>query len=180
MKIKPAVSTAILVVTLLTSSVVVSSGEFRTGIGTGLLYGTVDFTITYRPENSHWAFGFAHLYNESGDDNIWDSTDEERYSGPLVKYLIEPEEKGSFYASAGYFKFELEHHVSETGETDSASTSSLFLGAGYTSRFGNKQNYFYDIGFMFNTGDELFVETSVTSVETTGMAGGIVIGVSSF
>lgn len=154
-----------------------SEAEVRIGAGTGWLYGQPDILFTYRPEAKRLAFGLRLAYDESSGEQYtyaYESTDSSTYIGPFASYFFTPERPGSFYALAGLYQWTLELETPEVGESDSASSTSLYIGGGYTYRF--KGRFFVDVGLAFNTGDKLFVETSVSSVETTGGEARLVFG----
>jgi len=151
--------------------------ETRIGAGTGWLYGQPDILFSYRPEMNHFAFGFRIAYDESESSQYgaYESTDSSTYIGPVVSYFFTPESPGSFYALAGLYQWTLELETPELDESDSASSTALYIGGGYTYKFKGK--VFVDVGLAFNTGDQLFVETSASSVETTGGEARLVLGI---
>jgi|GEM_PF-4795966 len=154
-----------------------SEAESRIGAGTGWLYGQPDILFSYRPEAKHFAFGLRLAYDESSGEQYsyaYESTDSSTYIGPFACYFFTPERPGSFYALAGLYQWTLALETPELGESDSASSTSLYIGGGFTYRF--KGRFFVDLGLAFNTGDKLFVETSVSSVETTGGEARLVFG----
>jgi len=156
-------------------SIVYSADETRLGFGTGFLYGKPDLFISFRPGMEHWVYGFRIGYNEQINDSPGFKTkEEETFIGPMVYYLLQPESPDSFYGSVGVLGWTLKHIAPEVQEYEQVSTTALFLGGGFTRRFGD--NYFFDIGLSFSIGKEIYAETSVTSIETTGLEGRIMIG----
>ena len=173
--IKSSIRYLLICVLLSVSPVTHSADETRFGFGTGFLYGQPDLFISYQPGMEHWVYGFRIGYNEQTNDGLgFKSKEEETFIGPMVYYLLEPESQDTFYGSVGLLGWTLKHIAPEVQEYEQVSTTALFLGGGFTRRFGD--NYFFDIGLSFSIGKEIYAETSVTSIETTGLEGRIMIG----
>ena len=145
------------------------AGEFRAGVGIWLLTEDgLDFHFSFRPEKSHWQYGLRVLrYTEDSDYNgVTFSRVTTTNAGPTLSYLFTPEERGSWYLGVSLLFWEQEEKSVRTGGAGKDSTTTLFLGGGYTGRLGT--NGYYDLGIQLTP-----VTLTTTTLDTSQEASGV-------
>ena len=147
------------------------AAEFRIGIGAFILaQNGADFQFSIRPDQSHWMYGYRFIrWTDTFEDpytgrGLTEST--ETKTGPLVCYLFNIENDGTFYLGASLLQWSRTEKSTVTGESDSASTTALFWGGGYTARLGSL--VYYNIGIFISPGTSLSTHTSVSSEDDSG------------
>ncbi len=142
-------------------------GEFRVSLVEGqlLVYGTA-LQVGYRPEGSHWQYGFRYAR--------WTDTFEDPFSGnkltdntytllgPTLCYLFDIESPGTWYLGVFLLKWSDREYAYFTGESDTAGETAPFFGGGYQRRIG--EHFYWNLG-MFLSGLTARTETSVSSTE---------------
>jgi hypothetical protein len=145
--------------------------ESRVALGVFTLIGGMDLQLSFRPEQSHWMFGFRYLtYVEEFEDpftgRVLDETDV-TMTGPIVTYLIDIDSNATWYFGASMLSWSQKlREEGVGGQSDEASTTAPFLGGGYMGKFGGEG--YYNVG-IFLSGAELTLETANTFSEETGI-----------
>jgi hypothetical protein len=147
------------------------AAEFRIGIGAFLLAPNgADFQISIRPDQSHWMYGYRFVrWTDTFEDpftgrGLTEST--ETKTGPLVSYLFNIEKDSTFYLGASLLQWSRTEKSLMTGESDTASTTALFWGGGFTGRLGSL--VYYNVGIFLSPGTSLSTRTSVSSEDDSG------------
>lgn len=146
------------------------AGDFNVALGIASLLGGQDFQVNYRPEQSHWQFGYRYIsWTDTFEDPFTGRELTETsmtYTGPIVSYLLDIDSSETYYLGASLFQWSSTEKSLITSETDSESVIAPFFGGGYTSRMG--ESAYYNLG-AFISGTRLKTETSVSSSETLGL-----------
>jgi len=154
---------------LLLSVTPAHADEFRMGLGIFNLVGGPDLQMSFRPNQSHWQFGFRHnRWVEEFEDPFTGRGFTENtttMTGPIVCYLFNIEARKTYYLGVSMLQWSITEKSLRTGESDTDSVTAPFYGGGYTGRLGNST--YFNLG-AFLSSAELKVETSVSGTETTG------------
>jgi hypothetical protein len=148
-----------------------SAANLYIGVGVFILAEDgADFQISFRPDQSHWMFGYRYLrYTDTFEDPYTGrglTKQTETKTGPLVCYLFNIEKSGSFYLGLSLLQWSRTEKSTVTGESDTASTTSLYFGGGYTHRWGSL--VYSNIGMFLSPGTSLHTQTSVSSEDDSG------------
>lgn len=161
----------VLLLFALLSALPAQAADFRIGIGPFVLVEDgADFQVSIRPDQSHWLYGYRYVrWTDTFEDpftgrDLTKST--ETKTGPLVCYLFNIESGGSPYLGVSLLQWSRTERSLMTGESDTASTTALFWGGGYTGRLGSLG--YYSVGIFLSPGTELNTKTSVSSEEDSG------------
>ena len=147
------------------------AAETRVALGMFTLIGKMDLQLNFRPEQSHWMFGFRYLaYEDEFEDpftgRVLDKTDV-TMTGPTVTYLLDIDSYATWYFGASLLSWSKElREEGVGGQSDEASTTAPFFGGGYMGRIGSVG--YYNVGLFFS-GAELTLETEYTFEEETGL-----------
>ncbi len=129
-----------------------------------------DFQVSFRPDRSHWLFGYRYIrWTDRFEDPFTSrglTKTTETKSGPLVCYLFNIEKRGSFYLGVSLLQWSRTEKSLVTGASDSASVTALFWGGGYMGRLGSFG--YYNAGIFLSPGTQLNTNTGVSSEETSG------------
>jgi len=165
----------------LTSQQVFAEGG-KTGIGIGALSlgGYVDIQFLYQPDPKRpWVFGLRYLSGTERFDDPFTgnplSDDKHTLYGASAFYLFNSQKAANFYVGAGIYRQSLTVTSLVTGESNTDSAITPFIGGGYISSLGKR--YYYNIGIMFGIGGALKTKTSVTEDEETGIDPQLIIGI---
>jgi hypothetical protein len=146
------------------------AGEFRLGLGAFVLAGGADVSVSYRPDRSHWQFGYKYArWTDEFDDPFTGhllTRDTTTMTGPVVCYLIDIDAEETWYLGFSWLRCSLAETASLTGEKDRDDAQALCLGGGYTGRLG--KSFYYDLGLFFS-GASLHTATSVSETENAVM-----------
>jgi hypothetical protein len=143
----------------------------RLGVGPfTLLEDGSDFQLSFRPEQSRFAFGYRYVrWTEKSEDpftgrGLTKSTSTK--AGPFASYLFRPEWRGTAYVGVSLLRWSRTERSLITGEAGSDSTIAPFFGGGFTGRMG--EYFYYNVGLFLSPGAKLVTRTSVSSEEDTG------------
>ena len=145
--------------------------EVRVGIGVFTFAKSgVDLQVDVRPKLSHWQVGFKYVHwtDTSRDpftDRVLTETTQTRV-GPFVNYLFRPDASGSWYLGGSVLRWSKAELARFTGEVGRASTTSPYLGGGFTGTMG--RHFFFNFGLTLSPGARLTTQTSVSSETDSG------------
>ncbi len=145
--------------------------EFRAGVGLFTLgKDGLDLQADFRPKLSHWQAGikYVHWMDTSRDPftgrKLTETT--QTKAGPFVNYLFRPDSWGTWYLGGSVLRWSKEEKSMYTGEVGKASTTSPYLGGGFTGTMG--RHFFYNMGLTLSPGAKLNTQTSVSSEQDSG------------
>ncbi len=151
--------------------IISSPANLYIGVGVFLLAEDgADFQISFRPDESHWMFGYRYVRWTDTFEDPYTGRDltkrTETKTGPLACYLFNIEKSGSFYLGVSLLLWSRTEKSLVTGESDTASTTSLYFGGGYTARLGSL--VYVNVGMFLSPGASLHTQTSVSSEDDSG------------
>jgi hypothetical protein len=145
--------------------------EIRVGLGVfALAPNGLDLQADFRPKQSRWQAGIKYVrwtdtFKDPFTGHALTETTETKV-GPLVNYLFRPEGSGSWYVGGSVLRWSKEERSNYTGEVGKASTTSPYLGGGFTGTMG--RHFFYNFGMTISPGAKLNTKTSVSSEQDSG------------
>lgn len=148
------------------------AGQFTIGVGVfTLVEDGADLQLSYRPEQSHFAWGYRYLR--------WTDTFEDPFTGrkltkttttmagPAATYLFSPEAPRSWYLGVSVLRWSKAERSLVTGEIGTGSTTAPFFGGGYSGSIGTSP-FHYNLGLFVSPGAKVNTSTSVSSEEDSG------------
>jgi hypothetical protein len=145
--------------------------EFRAALGLFTLgKNGVDLQADMHPKLSHWQVGLKYVH--------WMDTDKDPFTGrkltettqtkvgPFVNYLFRPISLGTWYLGGSVLRWSKEERSLITGEVGRASTTSPYVGGGFTGTMG--RTFYYNLGLYLSPGAQLDTQTSVSSEQDSG------------
>ena len=145
--------------------------EFRLGLGVfTVAKNGLDLQADIRPKASHWQAGFKYVHwKDTSKDpftgRVLTETTQTRV-GPFVNYLFHPEASGTWYLGGSVLRWSKEELALLTNEVGRASTTSPYVGGGYTGTLG--RHFYYNLGLTLSPGARLNTQTSVSSEQDSG------------
>jgi hypothetical protein len=147
------------------------AGQVMVGVGVfTLVEDGVDLQLSYRPERSHFMYGYKYTrWTDRFDDPFTGrglTKTTSTLTGPTVSYLFRPEWRGTAYLGVSLLRWSKTERSLITGEAGSDSTTAPFFGGGFTGRMG--EYFYYNVGLFLSPGAKLSTKTSVSSEEDSG------------
>jgi hypothetical protein len=152
------------------------AGEVSAAIGIFTFSDGLDLQVGYRPDESHWQFGYRFVRwteeFEFGGTELTETTTTK--TGPLVNYYFRPEAQGSWYLGAALLHWTQDEKSVRTGTRDKDSKLAPFFGGGYRGKLGGA--VYYNLG-LFLSPAKLTTRTADSTEETTGADVQVQLGV---
>jgi hypothetical protein len=145
--------------------------EFRAGVGLFTLGKEgLDLQMDVRPKLSHWQVGikYVHWMDTSRDPFTGRKLTETTQTkvGPFVNYLFRPDSWGTWYLGGSVLRWSKAEQSMYTGEVGKASTTSPYVGGGFTGSMG--RHFYFNMGLFLSPGAQLKTQTSVSSEQDSG------------
>lgn len=162
----------IVALALLLQGPVAQAEGMQVGVGVfALARDGADIQLSYRAPQSHYRFGYrcAHwtdVFHDPFTRRAHSSTTH-TLAGPVLTYLLRPEENSSFYAGASLLKWTRKETPLITADPPgSNATTDLYLGGGYSGLIASR--VYYNLGTFIAPGARLNTQTAISSEESSG------------
>lgn len=142
------------------------------GIGVfALARNGADIQIDYRVPHSPYQVGFRYVrwtdvFHDPFTGRAHSETTQSM-SGPMLKYLFQPDAAASYYAGLSFLQWSrTEVPLAITAAAGSASTTDIYFGGGYSGTVG--QFGYYNLGLFISPSSELNTQTAISSEQSSG------------
>lgn len=140
-------------------------------IGAGLVATGLGARVHFRPEHSHWQFGYEYgrMPGHTSDDPITGrplTREVESLTGPFVHFQFHPDARHGGYLGVSVLRWSRTETSLTKGDRSVQSTTDPYFGGGYFARGG--KHFFFNAGLFVAPGAEIKTETSTSSTESSG------------